>query len=113
MSASKRSCLLAQRRNGVTDNRQLITESRLPSPIPVSLRSFTEYVNHDHARDEASHMRPESNPARSLAGFGDGRGRAAQKISHEPVPEHQPCRNMKQKYRRKPDEHSRPRIQDE
>src|ERR1700730_18207799 len=58
-------------------------------------------------------MRPESNPTRSLAGFGDLGREAAQEVSQEPVSEHEPGRNVKQKYRRKPDQHSRPRIQNE
>src|ERR1700730_2126006 len=58
-------------------------------------------------------MRPESNPTRTLAGFGDRGREAAQEVSQEPVSEHQPGRNMKQKYRWKPDQHSRPRIQNE
>src|SRR5450631_491450 len=79
----------------------------LPCPIAVAVRSFPEDVNHDHTRNEASHMRPKGDATRSLAGFGDGRQRATQKISHEPVAEHQPCRNVKEEYRRKPDQHSR------
>ena len=58
-------------------------------------------------------MRPERHPARSLAGLGDRHARAAQEVHHEPISQHQPGRNVKQKDRRKPDQHPRPWIQDE
>src|SRR6266852_1684712 len=82
----------------------------LPRAIPVSVRSFPEQVNHDHPRDEASNMRPESNSTRSLTGFSDRGSSATQEIHHEPVAEHQPSRNVKEKYRKKPDQHACPRI---
>src|SRR6266849_2314294 len=83
----------------------------LPGPIPVSLRSLTKQINHDHTGDEASNVCPECDSARSLTGFRNGSHGAAQKLSHKPVAKHQPRWDVKEEYGREPDQHSCPRIQ--
>ncbi len=43
-------------------------KTRLPRPIPIPVRPFTKYFNHDHTRDEASQVGPNCHSLRSELG---------------------------------------------
>ena len=89
----------------------------LPPPTSRndSASAGREELDEQHARQEASDVGPECDPAGAAAVRRDGRGGAAQELRHKPVAEHDPGRqpHEENEEQRHQGQHPRARVEKE